>query len=201
MTQDDKGNFYIGDFGNNLNKRNDLTIYKIKNPVDIKGDETKAEIIHFKFNDQDLSDKKDSDKNFDVEAFVFYKEKLILFTKNRTKPFDGFSDLYVMGDKAPNETAIRVSRFETCNIDMYQCWVTSGAISPNGEKLALLGSDKMWIFTNWEGMDFFSGDVEEVNLGIVTQKEAITFYNDSIVILADEEFKGIGGNLYWHKLK
>lgn len=200
MTQDNQGNFFIGDFGNNLNKRNDLTIYKIKNPVDIKGNKTKAEIIHFKFNDQDLSDKKESDKNFDVEAFVFYKEKLLLFTKNRTKPFDGYSNLYVMDDMASNQKAKMISRFETCNSDKYLCWVTSAAISPNGEKLALLGSDKMWIFTNWEGLDFFSGDVQEIDLGIVTQKEAITFYNDSIVILADEEFKGIGGNLYWHKL-
>ena len=200
MTQDDQGDFFIGDFGNNLNKRNDLTIYKIKNPVDIKGDKTKAEIIHFKFNDQDLSDKKESDRNFDVEAFVFYKEKLLLFTKNRTIPFDGFSDLYVMGDDTSNQNAKMISRFDTCNSDKYQCWVTSAAISPNGEKLALLGSDSMWIFTNWEGLDFFSGDVEEIDLGIVTQKEAITFYNDSIVILADEEFKGIGGNLYWHNL-
>ena len=54
---------------------------------------------------------------------------------------------------------------------------------------------------NWKDDNFFSGEVKEINLGIVTQKEAITFYNDSIIILADEKFKGIGRNLYYHYLK
>ncbi len=201
MTQDDLGHFFIGDFGNNSNKRNNLTIYKIKNPTDIKGNNTKAEIIRFKFNNQNISDKKKSNKNFDVEAFVFYKKKLYLFTKNRTKPFDGYSNLYVMGDYASNQNAKMIDRFKTCTSDKYQCWITSAALSPDKKKLALLGSNKMWIFKNWEGNDFFSGSVKEIDLGIVTQKEAITFYNDSIVILADEKFKGIGGNLYYHHLK
>ena len=201
MTQDDAGYFYIGDFGNNQNKRKDLTIYKIKNPVDIKGVTTKAEIIKFKFNNQNLSDRKKSDRNFDLEAFVSYKGKLFLFSKNRTEPFDGFTNLYKMGDFASNQNAKMINRFKTCKSNMYECWVTSAALSPNKKILALLGSDKMWLFRNWKGLDFFSGDVEEIDLGMVTQKEAITFYNDSIVILADEKFKGIGGNLYYHKIK
>lgn len=201
MTQDDLGHFFIGDFGNNSNKRSNLTIYKIKNPTHIKGNNTKAEIIRFKFNDQNIFDKKKSNKNFDVEAFVFYRKKLYLFTKNRTEPFDGYSNLYVMGDYASNQKAKMIDRFKTCTSDKYQCWITSAALSPNKKQLALLGSNKMWIFKNWEGNDFFSGSVKEIDLGMVTQKEAITFYNDSIVILADEKFKGIGGNLYYHHLK
>ncbi len=51
MTQDDQGHFFIGDYGNNLNNRRILTIYKIENPIDIKGSKTKAEIINFKFAD------------------------------------------------------------------------------------------------------------------------------------------------------
>ncbi len=37
-------------------------------------------------------------------------------------------------------------------------------------------------------------------LGIVTQKEAITFYDDNTIVFTDEEFKGIGGNAYVIKL-
>ena len=48
MTQDDFGHFFLGDFGNNDNLRKWLTIYKIENPIDIKGDTTQAEIIKFK---------------------------------------------------------------------------------------------------------------------------------------------------------
>jgi len=201
LTQDDFGHFFIGDFGNNSNNRKDLVIYKIENPIDLKSTETEAEIIRFKFHDQDHSNRNDSIKNFDLEAFVFYEGNLYLFTKNRTKPFDGYSNLYRMGDYASNHKAVKISRFKTCQAGKYQCWITSAALSPDRKKLALLGSNKIWIFKNWENDDFFSGDVSEIDLGLITQKEAITFYNDSIVVLADEKFKGIGGNLYTLKVE
>lgn len=196
LTQDDFGHFFIGDFGNNKNKRNDLTVYKIENPIDLKSPETEAEIIKFKFFDQDLENTKDSVKNFDLEAFLFYKGRLYLFTKNRTKPFDGYTNLYRMEDYASNQKAQKVGRFKTCQAGKYQCWITGAAISPNRKVVALLGSNRIWIFKNWKGDDFFSGEVSDIDLGLITQKEAITFMNDSTLVIADENFRGIGGNLY-----
>lgn len=201
MTQDDEGHFFIGDFGNNLNKRRVLTIYKIENPVDIKGNKTRAEIIKFKFSKL-ISTKQipDSVKNYDIEAFTYYKKELYLFTKNRTKPFDGYTHLYKMGPFAANHTIKYISKFKTCTSNKYLCWITSAAMSPDRTKLALLSSNKIFLFKNWKGDDFFSGEVKEIDLGLVTQKEAITFYNDSVLIYADEKFKGIGGNVYYLKL-
>ncbi|MEL4454987.1 hypothetical protein [Lutimonas vermicola] len=200
LTQDDFGHFFIGDFGNNNNERRDLTVYKIENPIDIKTAETEAEIIRFKFFDQDLKNTSDSIKNFDLEAFVFYKGRLYMFTKNRTKPFDGFTNLYRMEDYASNQKAKKVSRFKTCQAGKYQCWITSAALSPDRKKLALLGSNKIWIFKNWKEDDFFSGELKEIDLGLITQKEAITFLNDSLLVIADENYKGIGGNIYTYTI-
>lgn len=200
LTQDDFGHFFIGDFGNNNNERRDLTVYKIENPIDIKTAETEAEIIRFKFFDQDLKNTSDSIKNFDLEAFVFYKGRLYLFTKNRTKPFDGFTNLYRMEDYASNQKAKKVSSFKTCQAGKYQCWITSAALSPDRKKLALLGSNKIWIFKNWKEDDFFSGELKEIDLGLITQKEAITFLNDSLLVIADENYKGIGGNIYTYTI-
>jgi len=200
LTQDDFGHFFIGDFGNNKNNRNDLTVYKIENPIDLKSSETEAEIIRFKFFDQDLENTKDSIKNFDLEAFLFYKGRLYLFTKNRTKPFDGYTNLYRMEDYASNQKAQKVSRFKTCKAGKYQCWITGAAISPDRKTIALLGSNKIWIFKNWKGDDFFSGEVTDIDLGLITQKEAITFMNDSLIVIADENFRGIGGNLYTYPI-
>jgi hypothetical protein len=200
LTQDDFGHFFIGDFGNNNNERRDLTVYKIENPIDIKTAETEAEIIRFKFFDQDLNNTSDSIKNFDLEAFVFYKGRLYLFTKNRTKPFDGFTNLYRMEDYASNQKAKKVSRFKTCQAGKYQCWITSAALTPDRKKLALLGSNKIWIFKNWKEDDFFSGELKEIDLGLITQKEAITFLNDSLLVIADENYKGIGGNIYTYTI-
>lgn len=196
MTQDYFGHFFIGDFGNNENNRNLLTVYKIENPIDIKGKDTIAEIIKFKFFDKFDVTPNDTTKNFDLEAFIYYEKALYLFTKNRTEPFDGITNVYKMGYYASNQSAKLVSSFKTCKSNKYLCWITSAALSPNKKTLALLSSNKLWVFKNWKDDDFFSGDVKQIALGMVTQKEAITFYNDSIAIIADEKFKGIGGNIH-----
>jgi hypothetical protein len=63
MTQDDFGHFFLGDFGNNENKRKWLTIYKIENPIDIKGERTSAEIIKFMYPEQISYPPKENQKN------------------------------------------------------------------------------------------------------------------------------------------
>jgi len=60
----------------------------------------------------------------------------------------------------------------------------------------LLDSQSIWLFENWQGDDFFSGDAYKIDLGIVTQKESVTFYDDNTIIFTDEEFMGIGRNAY-----
>lgn len=200
MTQDDFGHFFIGDFGNNDNLRKWLTIYKIENPIDIKGTETEAEIIKFTFPEQVSFPPKASEKNFDLEAFVFYKRHLYLFSKNRTKPFDGDTNLYKIGDHADNYQASFISNFNTCTTHQKLCWITSAALSPDRSKLILLDSERIWLFENWQGDDFFSGDAYKIDLGIVTQKEAVTFADENTIIFTDEEFYGIGRNSYMIKL-
>ena len=80
------------------------------------------------------------------------------------------------------------------------CWITSAALSPDRKKLVLLDSTSIWLFENFSEDKFFSGDVSHIDLGIVTQKEAITFYDENTIVFTDEEFKGIGGNAYIIKL-
>ncbi|MEO2279967.1 hypothetical protein [Pseudoalteromonas pernae] len=200
MTQNEFGHFFLGDFGNNKNNRRWLTIYKIENPIDIKGNTTEAEIIKFTYKDLWDAPVTPDRKNFDLEAFVEYKHHLYLFTKNRTSPFDGKTNLYRIGNHADNYEAHFISSFETCTTAEKLCWITSSAMSPDRSKLALLDSTDLWLFDSWQGDDFFSGNVQKINLGIVTQKEAVTFYNNNTVVIADEEFKGIGRNVYVFKL-
>ena len=196
MTQDDFGHFFLGDFGNNDNVRKWLTIYKIENPIDIKGETTEAEIIKFRYPEHVSYPPKAHEMEFDVEAFVFYKRHLYLFTKNRTVPFNGVTSLYKIGDHAANYEAEKISRFKTCTLAIKLCWITSAALSPSKKRLALLDSQRIWLFENWQGDDFFSGDRYRINLGIVTQKEAITFLDEDTIIFTDEEFHGIGRNAY-----
>ncbi|TMO71418.1 hypothetical protein CWC17_16740 [Pseudoalteromonas sp. S3785] len=201
MTQNKFGHFFLGDFGNNKNDRKWLTIYKIENPIDIKTQTTEAEIIKFTYPEMDGTPITPNKRNFDLEAFVEYKRHLYLFTKNRTEPFDGITNVYKVGDHAANFDAQLIDSFKTCTTLEKLCWITSAALSPDRTKLVLLDSTSIWLFENFKGDKFFSGDVSRIDLGIVTQKEAITFYDDNTLIFTDEEFKGlVGGNAYVIKL-
>ena len=200
ITQNDFGHFFLGDFGNNTQQRRWLTIYKIENPIDIKGNSTQAEIIKFTYPELDDQPVAPNKRNYDLEAFVAFGRHLYLFTKNRTKPFDGITNVYKVGDYAANFDAQLVDSFKTCTTMEKLCWITSAALSPSRKKLALLDSTSIWLFENFEGDKFFSGDVSQIDLGIVTQKEAITFYDENTLVFTDEEFKGIGGNAYVIKL-
>jgi hypothetical protein len=201
ITQNDFGHFFLGDFGNNTQQRRWLTIYKIENPIDIKGNSTQAEIIKFTYPELDDQPVAPNKRNYDLEAFVAFGRHLYLFTKNRTKPFDGITNVYKVGDYAANFDAQLVDSFKTCTTMEKLCWITSAALSPSRKKLALLDSTSIWLFENFEGDKFFSGDVSQIDLGIVTQKEAITFYDENTLVFTDEEFKGIGGNAYVIKLE
>ena len=200
MTQNKFGHFFLGDFGNNKNDRKWLTIYKIENPIDIKSDTTEAEIIKFTYPEMDGSPIQPDQRNFDLEAFVALGRHLYLFTKNRTEPFDGITKVYKVGDHAANFDAELIDSFQTCTTMEKLCWITSAALSPDRSKLVLLDSTSIWLFENFQGDKFFSADVSRIDLGIVTQKEAITFYDDNTIVFTDEEFKGIGGNAYVIKL-
>lgn len=200
MTQNDFGHFFLGDFGNNNQERKWLTIYKIENPIDIKGNTTEAEIIKFTYPELDGSPVAPDQRNFDLEAFVAFGRHLYLFTKNRTEPFDGITNVYKVGDHAANFDAELIDSFKTCTIMEKLCWITSAALSPDRTKLVLLDSTSIWLFENFSGDKFFSADVSRIDLGIVTQKEAITFYDENTIVFTDEEFKGIGGNAYVIKL-
>ena len=164
MTQNKFGHFFLGDFGNNKNDRRWLTIYKIENPIDIKTDTTQAEIIKFTYPEMDGSPIKPNNRNFDLEAFVALGRHLYLFTKNRTEPFDGITKVYKVGDHAANFKAELIDSFKTCTTLEKLCWITSAALSPDRKKLILLDSTSIWLFENFEGDKFFSGDVSKLSL-------------------------------------
>jgi len=201
LTSDDKGNIYIGDFGNNDNDRQNLAIYKI-NASDLNKDEAKAEsIVQFYYPEQTEFPPKKKDRIFDVESFFIHNNKFYLFTKNRSSKFDGTTVLYeIDNNSAQKLPAKKIGSFVTCD-QFNHCAVTSADISPNKDKVAILSSDKVWIFTNWKGNNFFSGNVEKIELNHHTQKEGLCFKDENTIMMTDEGDKKITGNLYQLKLK
>lgn len=203
ITKDDKGNFYIGDIGNNLNKSKALRIYKIPNPNQATNNVVKAELIKFKYEDQHEFPPEKNHLNFDAEALIWFNNHLYIFSKNRTHPFDGKINLYRLPDQPGKYVAEKIGSFDTGGRDnMTDDWITAGDLSPSGKKLALLSSGKVWIFYNFKGDRFLEGSRKLILLPHKTQKEGICFINENQLYISDEEWQGkIGRKLYQLTLK
>ena len=85
---------YIGDFGNNLNKRKDLCVYKV--PLQSIRDKKTvvAEKINFSYTEQNSFPPDANQMLFDAEGFTVYGEKLWIFTKTNDDPWTGMARIY-----------------------------------------------------------------------------------------------------------
>jgi len=184
---------FIGDFGNNNNKRKDLAIYSV-NINQIKDGKVSATKISFYFEDQEKFPPKKKDRNFDVEAFVYKEGYFYLFTKNRSSKFDGATKLYKLLAQEGEQKAVLTGTFVTCQ-DQSDCLITSAALSKDKNVLVLLTHNKLFQFTNFKGGNFFDGVIKEIRLHHKTQKEAVCFKGEEL-FMTDEVVKSNGGNLY-----
>ena len=199
LTSDKQGNLYIGDFGNNKNERKDLSIYKISASDLVKKQAPVAEKISFFFPEQTLFPPKKSERFYDVESFFLFEDHFYLFTKNRSSKFDGTTLLYQVPNKSGNHPAKLLSSFKTCD-NFNHCAVTSADISPDGRKAVILTGDKVFVFENFKGDNFFSGKSTGIDLKNFSQKEGICFKDNHTLFITDEKDKKTGGKMYEMKL-
>lgn len=199
LTSDESGNLYIGDFGNNDNKRKDLCIYKV-NATDLKNETViSSSKISFYYPEQTQFPPKKSELFFDAESFFFYKNNFYIFTKNRSKGFDGTVLLYKIPNKEGNNKAQLLGKFQACD-NYNKCAITSADISPDGKKIALLSSSKVWIISDFTSDNFLNGKTEMFELSDISQKEGVCFKDNETLLIVDEKDKKTGGNLYEIKL-
>jgi len=200
ITKDKVGNIYIGDFGNNDNERKDLCIYKVaKNQLnkDLAVAEYK---ISFSYPEQTEFPPKKKELFYDVEGFFEQGGYFYLFTKNRSKGFDGTSFIYKIKNAKGTQKAVRIGTFKTCD-NYNHCVLTSATISPDGKKVVLLSHDKIVVFKDFKGDLFHKGKQTEVSLNHFTQKEAVVFKDNSTLLIADEKTNKVGGKVYEFYLK
>lgn len=195
MTADKQGNLYIGDFGNNNNVRKDLTIYKLTAG---KFDVASAKITFYYPEQKEFPPKK-TEWLFDAESFFEHNGNFYIFTKNRSKGFDGTVSVYKVPNKEGNHAAQLMGTLQTCK-NHRKCALTSADISPDGTKAVLLSGAKIWVITNFGADNFVGGDIKEVDLGHYSQKEAICFKDANTLLIADEKSGGEGKKLYEVKL-
>ena len=199
LTSDQAGNLYIGDFGNNDNERKDLCIYKI-NAGDLKRDvATSSGKISFYYPEQTEFPPKKSGLFYDAESFFEHDGSFYIFTKNRSKGFDGSVSLYKIPNQEGNHKAQLLGKFQACNI-YKKCAITSADISPDGKTIAILSASRVYLLTNFSPDNFLSGKTEEFELPDITQKEGICFKDNETLLIVDEKDKKTGGNLYEIKI-
>jgi hypothetical protein len=199
LTSDNQGNIYIGDFGNNKNTRTDLCIYKIDKDS-LNNTLTEASYkIEFSYPEQTYFPPKKTKLLYDVEAFIAYKNHFYLFTKNRSKNFDGTTLLYKVPNAQGNHKATLIGSYKTGE-DYNNGAITGAALSPDETKIALLSHSKIWLIENFKDDAFLNGKITKIDLGHYSQKEAITFKGNTTILIADEKVKKSGGNVYQYKL-
>jgi len=199
LTSDEKGNVYIGDFGNNESKRKNLAILKIKKKHLSSSKKVDVKKIKFYYPDQEKFPPKKKKLFFDSESFFYYKNSFYIFTKSRVEGKYGKTSLYkVPAKEGKKHKAEFISEFNNCNDA--NCWITSADISPDGNKVALLSPESVLIFSDFKGDDFLSGKVIKIPLESYSQKEAVTFKDENTLLITDEKAHNVGGNFYELKI-
>lgn len=171
LAKDNKGNIYVGDFGNNLNNRTNLTIYKKNYQGTSK--------ITFEYADQDFSDT--LNRIFDCEAFFWHNDSLHLFTKSWNKG-KKITKLYSIPDTEGHYSAQPKAKA------LFKVPVTGADISPDGSRFALITYGKILVFNITENQINFSNPVKCIKIG-KNQTEAIVFENNNKIIFSNEQRK------------
>jgi hypothetical protein len=192
ITQDENY-IYIGDMGNNSNKRTDQAIYKIKKSDYLANNEVVAEKITFSYKEQTDFTSSNQSTNFDSEALVNIDNSLFLFTKN-------WGDLMTSVYKIPKEKGdYELTRIDTYNI---KGLITGGDYNKNKKTVFLTGYKDfkpfIVILSDFSQNNPLDGKVDKTNISVngSMQIEGIATNPDGTYYISAEELRGIPAVLY-----
>jgi hypothetical protein len=184
ITSDGK-NFYIGDFGNNMNNRKVFSIYKFPSPDSVSEAVIKAQKMDYTY--EDLQIPLPSHKlKFDTEAFVALNDTLFIFTKNRTRPFNGMLYIYSLPIDSNAKIATKTDSLFLGKGRMIDFWISSAALSPDKNHLALISYNKIWLFDLSKNHKLSQSIIYSYDFDFSSQKESISFYDNDKIYFTDE---------------
>ena len=171
LAKDSKGALYIGDFGNNSNKRENLSIYKRNSST--------VEKINFKYLDQKFEE--DEARVFDCEAFFWFNNSLYLFTKSWEKG-KKLTKIYKVPDLGGDYSVAAIDQ------TILKSPVTGADVSPDGTKFALITYGKILIYGIENQVIDFKRPIKCIKIG-KNQTEAIVFENNNKIVFTNEQRK------------
>lgn len=199
LATDEDGNLFIGDFGNNNNKRKNLRILRIYKRQ-LKQSTIKPVIHEFSYPDQKNYPPEKSKLYYDCEGFIVKGRYAYLFIKNRTEPFDGISKVYRIDINAGRNSIVKVGQIQLCKGGWYPCSVTSASYDHKSGQLLLLTYSKILVFNQFNFSSINSNKYKEVFLNKIEQFESITHHKSGNLFLTSEKHKLLGGN-HLHKVR
>lgn len=183
----DKDYLYIADIGNNLNKRKNLTILKLKISELNTQKEVRAEKINIRYTEQTAYPPEKDSLFFDAESIAADGDSLVIITKNRVSPWDGNAMIYKVS-KDPGSYNLKASA--RLNIGS-RSWRSDSATAMDIYK-------GKWYVLTYGKLLVYSLDGGQLILEHTfkfrkfTQKESVVLTEDSIFV-ADEKHKLLGG--------
>jgi hypothetical protein len=177
LAQDTAGRLYVGDFGNNDNRRRQLAIYRV-NPHEAR---PAVDTIAFRYPDQRAFPPPRGRRNFDCEAFFWFDDSLHLFSKDRG--WQRWVKHYVL--------PARPGRYVAALRDSLQLntLITAADISPDGRTVALLGYGGVFLFARQPGRRLFDSPKSFRALPGSGQAEGLVFVDDSTFVVSNEKGK------------
>lgn len=171
---DNKNTIYIGDFGNNLNRRKNLRIYKVSEFT-----HQKLEVIDFTYEDQRAFPPEKTNMNYDCEAMFYANDSLYLISKNRGQKE---VKLYTLSIKKSDQVARIKSTIRLNGM------ITGADINPSKTELALLSYGYIYFFDIKSSIDF-SHPTKCLYYGRLAQSESIVYTSDSTLLIGNEKGK------------
>ncbi|TGE23274.1 hypothetical protein [Hymenobacter metallicola] len=164
LAQDDKGNLFVVDAGNNNNSRRDLVVYRLNpNSQDLSK-------IAFSYSDQNAFPPSKKQRNFDCEASLWHAGKVYLFTKDRGA--QSTSKVYTLSDQPGTQKARLLTSLAIPGE------VTGADVSSDGRRIALLAREELFML---EGSSFeaaLKASPRRISLKGSGQTEGIVFHKD-----------------------
>lgn len=192
IAYDGKEYLYIGDIGNNTNTRKNLTIYKVKMNAVLKKDTiNNPSKILFSYPEQKVFPPDTTQLYYDAEAFIVKNDSLFIFTKNRTRPYDGISKIYSLPINSGQYKAHLKGEIHLTPTNWLENSITDASLFE--DKLYLLTYSKVIVLIQKDGE---WKKQKEYPHQSISQKEGIAV-DGKYIYMTDEYKKLFGGNFLY----